>query len=343
MRAEVKEADMRIRFLLVAVIATSFATYAIAQNSSEPVVAFARGTTLTLATASGQIVQEIKLKYPVYDFALSKDRKLLVTVAPDTEHGGNLTLIDLRTHAQTRLTNGHVFSKAKELRKGETEVYGDLQFSPDGRSLLFGVHGNLPGDGNDAYENSGPFAVMDLITKIILIIKSTKKLDGVGTCSENHPMWSPNGKWILFNCEDGAFLTDAQGKTLRDLKLEPEGNWGTGAVSWMGNSCILYTRTPSKDSAYNFEGDEVELLNLNTNKSQNPNKVFEFPKRSVAGLIEASDSAFIRMSNDWRELDIETSGKKWSFPYAQSKFVTNGASAHVLGGWTPTEIPSECK
>ena len=156
-------------------------------------------------------------------------------------------------------------------------------------------------------------------------------------------MWSPDGKWILFNCEDGAFITDAQGKTLRDLKLEPEGDWGTGAVSWLGNSCVLYTRTPETDGHYNYEGTEARLLNLHTNQSQDPKTLIDFPKRSVSGLIEASDAVFIRESDDGEKLEIETSGKKWSFPNAQSPHVTDGASAHVHGGWQASQIPSECK
>jgi WD40 repeat protein len=323
----------------------SFAISAIAQPPEEPVVAFAHGTTLSLASASGKIVQEIRLKHPVYDFALSKNRKLLVTVSPDTEHGGNLTLINLQTHTQSRLTYGHLVSKAKDMNKGETEVYGELQFSPDGQSLVFGVHGNLPGDGNDAEEYSGPFAVMNLKSKRIQILKSTTNIDGEGECAETHPMWSPDGKWIVFNCDDGwvPFLTDAQGKTLRDLKLEPEGNWGTGAVAWLGNSCVLYTRTPEIDGSYNHAGDEVRLRNLKTNISQDFKTLLDFPMRSVAGLIEASDTAFISESDDGEKLNIETSGKKWTFPNAQSPRVKDGVSAHVLGRWLPAEIPSECK
>jgi hypothetical protein len=125
--------------------------------------------------------------------------------------------------------------------------------------------------------------------------------------------------------------------------LEPEGDWGTGAISWVGNSCILYTRTPSKEGAYNHEGDEVRLLNLNTNQSQGAKSLLTFPQKTVAGLIEASDAASIRQSNDGEELVIETNGKGWMFPNAEYPRITDGASAHVLGGWSATEIPKECK
>lgn len=334
---------MQIPFAWVVILFVSLEVPASAQAPAQPVVAFAHGTTMTLATAAGEIVQEIKLKHPIYDFALSKDRTVLVTVAPDTAHGGDLNMTDLRTHAQTRLTRGHLVSKPKDLEKGEKEVYGDLQFSPDGHNLVFGVHWNIPSDGNDAWENSGPFAVMNLASHKIRILKSTNNIDGNGPCSENHPMWSPDGKWILFSCEDGAFIVNAQGKTLRDLKLEPDGNWGTGAVSWFGNSCVLYIRTPDTGERYNRDHDELRLLNLLTNEAQEPRSLPDFPKRSIPGLIEASDGAFIRLASNYNDLVIETDGKTWKFPYAQAPRVIDGASAHVLEGWKPKQIPSQCK
>jgi hypothetical protein len=317
------------------------ATCLIAQTPNDPVVAYSVGTTLTLANASGEATEQIKLNHPIYGFALSKDRRNLITVTPATEHGGQLALLNLRTHIETRLTHGRMYFK--HLEKGETEVYSDPQFSPDGHSIVFGVHGNLPGDGNDAYENSGPVAIMDLRGHFIKILKSTTDIDGQGECSESDPMWSPDGKWILFNCEDGAFITDIQGKTLRNLKLEPEGDWGTGAVSWVGNGCVLYTRTPQLQGSWNHDGDELRLLNLHTNKAEDAKRLMNLPNLKISGLIEASDRALIRQSNSGDELFIETSKKMWEFPNAQALRTTNGASAHVIGGWSSNIEPRECE
>ncbi|MGD0547888.1 MAG: hypothetical protein ABR991_08670 [Terracidiphilus sp.] len=147
--------------------------------------AFMDGKTLTLAASSGQVTRKINLKRPVFDFALSNDGKLLVIVVPDTVNGGNLYLLKLQSNTQTKLTNGHLYMK--HLDKGETEVYSDPQFSPDGRSLVFAVHGNRNDDGNDAWEASGPIAIMDIDSHKIRVLKSTENIDGQGPCDVSNP------------------------------------------------------------------------------------------------------------------------------------------------------------
>jgi hypothetical protein len=87
---------MQNRYFQVVIFLTFLAIPALAQTPNEPVVAFVSGTTLTLAVSSGKVTQKIELNHPVYDFALSKDRKLLVTVSLDTPHGGNVSLVDLK-------------------------------------------------------------------------------------------------------------------------------------------------------------------------------------------------------------------------------------------------------
>lgn len=321
---------------LVASICTAITVPLVAHSPDVPVVAFVDGTSLTLASSSGEVTLKIDLNRPVYNFALSQDRNLLVTVAPDTENGGNLSLINLQTHAQKRLTEGHLYFKAKELNKGETEVYDDPQFSPDGRKIAFAIHTNNPGDANDAINDSGPIAVMDLQTRRVRVLKSTENIEGQGFCFANTPMWSRDGKWILFNCEDGAFISDVRGTTLRDLKLGTEEKSVTAAVSWVGNSCVLYTQRAES----NYEGEEVQLLNLHTSKSQNPAKLFAFPKWVVAGLTEASDSAFIRQTDSG--LNIETGGKNWTLP-GNLRGSSKVRAAHIIGDWSPSTIPHECK
>lgn len=156
-----------------------------AQSSNEPVVAFAAGTTLALASATGRVTQRIELGQPLYNFALSSDRKLLVTVAHDTATGGNMSLLNLQTHKWARLTSGNLYFKASELDKSEKEVYDDPQFSPDHRSLAFAIHTDNPGDGNDAISDSGPIAVMDLLSHKVRVLKSTENIDGQGPCFAN--------------------------------------------------------------------------------------------------------------------------------------------------------------
>ena len=336
---------MRIGSLRAIVFVASLAIPAIAQTSNEPVVAFATGTTLTLAAASGQVTQKIDLKHPIFNFALSKDRKLLITVAPDTETGGNLSLLDLETRTQTRLTNGHLYFKANQLNQGETEVYDDPQFSPDGRSLAFAIHTDNPGDGNDAINDSGPIAVMDLQTHKTRVLKSTENIDGQGPCFANNPMWSPDGRWILFNCEAGGFITDVRGTALRDLKLGTDQDAYSYAVSWVGNSCVLFLQSHTTNGSLDPGKDEVLLYNSRTSSSQKPALWKAFPSWSATGLREASDSAFILESRAGKT--IETNGKEWTFPAARRVFSGQYSwkvpAAHIIGAWQPSSIPHGCE
>jgi hypothetical protein len=309
-----------------------------AQTTDEPVVAFVDGTTLSLAASSGKVTQTIDLKKPVYNFALSKDRKRLVTVSADTETGGNLYLLNLQTHTKTKLTNGHLYFKTKELDKNETEVYDDPQFSPDGRSLAFAIHTDNPGDGNDAENDSGPIAVMDLQTRKVRVLKSTENIDGQGFCSTNTLIWSPDGKWILFNCENGAFITDPMGKTIRELKYGNDQATVDFAFSWVGNHCIL-TENEREAQMGEPKTDQYFLLNLTFSTTRNPESLFTLPQWNAEGLIEASEKVLIRQADSG--ITIETGEKSWNFLKKQDSW--KNPPAHILGGWRPSSIPAECK
>jgi len=334
---------VQLRLLFAPCLAVSLSIPACGQSADEPVAAFASGTALTLVTPSGRVAQEIRLDHPVYDFALSKDRRLLVAASPDTPNGGNLSLIDLRSHTQTRMTDGHLYFR--HLNKGETEVYADLQFSPDGKKVVFGIHGNTNDDGNDAEENSGPFAIYDIASHKIRVLKSTERIDGQGACSEWNPMWSQNGKWILFNCEDGAFITDALGATLRDLKLGTDREALTAAVSWVGNGCVLYVQSHTDASTLDQGQDGIRLFNLRTSESQISTVLPSLPKESLAGLRESSSEAAIMQSGS--SVAIETREKTWTFPEVELVFdgyhSRRAPAAHVLGGWRPSSIPHGCE
>lgn len=334
---------MRNRHFQAILFLAFLALRVFAQTPNEPVVAFVSGTVLNLASSSGEIVQKIDLGHPVYDFALSRDRKLLVTVSPDTPNGGNLSLFVMRSHTQTRLTDGHLYFTL--LNEGETEVYGDLQFSPDGKSVVFGIHGNVNNDANDAEENSGPFAEYDIASHKIRVLKSTTNIDGQGACSEWNPMWSPDGKWISFNCEDGAFITDARGTTLRALKLGTDSEALTSAVSWVGNGCVLYVQSHTNASTPDQGRDGIRLFNLRTSESRISNVLPALPKQSLAGLRESSDEAAIMQSSSG--IAIETLGKVWTFPDIEQVFSgyhsRRAPAAHIIGGWRPSSIPHECE
>jgi hypothetical protein len=230
-----------------------------------------------------------------------------------------------------------LYFKTKELDKNETEVYDDPQFSPDGRSLAFAIHTDNPGDGNDAINDSGPIAVMDLQTRKVRVLKSTENIDGQGLCFANTPMWSPDGKSILFNCENGAFITNVRGTTLRELKLGREQNNMAYAISWVGNSCIL-SMPDIEVQPDKKESNEI-LFDLDTSESLSPATLFASPKRDTTGLIEATETAIIRRVESG--ISIETSGKTWTF--LQDGNSWKNPPAHILGGWQPSSIPTECK
>ena len=171
------------------------------------------------ATVTGDVTKTVPTNQAIFDFAISSNLKLLATVAATTRYGGVLDLVHVETGERSRLVSGPVYFK--HLPRGEKEVYADPRFSPDGKHVVFAIHVNSPGDGNDAMGATGPIAIVDTSSRHVQILKSTTKIDGEaeGPCFSNTPIWSSNSKWILFSCEDGAFLTDASGKTLRPMKI----------------------------------------------------------------------------------------------------------------------------
>jgi hypothetical protein len=311
------------------------------QSTSSPVVGVASGSWLSLYDAAGTELQRINLKGPVAGFALSPDHNKLVIVSPDTEHGGALVAIDLKIGARTKLT-GAPFA-FDHLNEGETEVYDGPDFSPDGRHLAFAVHGNQPGDGNDAWENSGPIAVLDFDTGKARVLTATNNIDGNGPCSESDPKWSADGKWILFNCDDGAYLTDAQGATLRKLGIEQD-DAGASAIGWVGAHCVLYVLTPIKDptnAQFDFDHQSAKLLELPSLRSIDATRLVTKFNRSKGGLEQASQYAVIRRTE--LKLAIETAQKQWEIALSKDRYSPQTGAAQLLTGWEPSMIPEACK
>jgi hypothetical protein len=226
------------------------------------------------------------------------------------------------------------------LAKGETEVYDSPAFSPDGRYLAFAVHGNLPGDGNDAWENSGPLAVLDFATGKKRVLSATNNIDGEGPCSESDPQWSADGKWILSNCEDGAFVTNAQGTTLRHLKIDKD-DYGASALGWMGAHCVLYVLTPTKDGKFDFDHEAVKLLDLTSLHRSNASRLVDKFNRSKGGLERASQYGVIRRND--LTLTIETAQKQWQITLSKDLYSPQTGAAQLLTGWEPNMIPEACK
>ncbi len=314
------------------------AATAICQMAPPAVVAIASGPTLSLYNESGEEVRSVDLKRPIAGFAVSPDRRKLVVVSPDTEHGGALILIDVKSGATRRLTSGHqVF---RRLDTGETEVYDSPAFSPDGRSLAFAAHGNRHDDGNDAWENSGPIGVIDLATGKIQVLKATSNIDGNGPCSESDPQWSPDGKWILFNCEDGAFITDARGRALRDLKITSDSLSGS-AVGWVGTHCVLYEQVPEQQGHFEFEHEALKVLELNSMRSIDAGKMLSWFHIQEGGIQRASGAAIIQQTNS--SLVVATRKREWVLPLERDRREPQTVAGQLLTGWDVNSIPDVCR
>jgi len=308
----------------------SLAPAALPQAPSKPVVAYVQGSTLTLADASGRTTKTVRLAQPVFDFAISPDLQRMVTVAPTTTYGGPLDLIQLDSGHRSRIVTGPVYFK--RLPKGEKEVYADPRFSQDGKHVAFAVHVNSPGDSNDAVDAAGPVAVVDTSIGQVRVIKSTMQIAGEaeGPCFSNSPLWSHDGKRILFNCEDGAFITDASGSAILDLRMGTDQKPWTSAIGWIGKSCVLYVQATDGGSDETYE---AELLNLHTSKSQDATAILPGLHNPVSGLMEASATVKVRRTP--AGLQIETPTKTLTLP--------KGSTAHVLGGWKTPGIPHDCE
>lgn len=303
-------------------LSIAFFVLAGAQSQSETVVAYVKGSTLTFATRSGQATKTIRLTQPVFDFAISPEQKWLVTVVPTTTYGGPLELVRIDTGHRSRLVSGPVYFK--HLPKVEKEVYADPRFSPDGRYVAFAVHVNSPGDGNDLVNAAGPIAIVNISTRLVHILKSTTKIPGIpdspdSLCFANTPLWSPDGKQMLFSCETGALITDQSGDTPLDLSMGTEQKPWTGAIGWVGKNCVLYVQATDGDR---YETYEARLLNLHTSKSQEATAVLPGFHGPVSGLIEASSAVRVRRVPPG--LQIDTPMTTWTLP--------KGSTAHVLGG-----------
>ena len=159
-------------------------------------------------------------------------------------------------------------------------------------------------------------------------------------CSESDPQWSPDGKWILFNCEDGAFLTDPQGRTLRALKISID-NAGSCAVGWVGGHCVLYLQTPKDQGHFDFDHESVKLLDLRHSQSFDATKMLDKFSPSTGGLQQASTDALISRLES--RLIIETWGKRWELPLEEKPNEPQTALAQLLTGWEPRAIPDYCK
>jgi len=301
--------------------------------SQHPEAAFAIGRTLTLVDAAGKVTRQFQFPANTQNFALSPDQSQMVVVRGHLQNGGPLDLVNLHTQTVSRLLTRPFYFR--QLDKGEVEVYADPHFSPDGKSVVFAVHSNQPGDGNDAIDGSGPLAVMDLATRKVKVLKATEKIDQY-PCYTNSPKWSPDGKMILFACEVGAFLTDATGTSLKAVSIEADKEGDTVAVNWVGDNCILIFEFKDGPVPGPDRWEDLRLYNLKTSKTLSQRQVFSVPFESLNSLSEATDRTILRRYfTGAHGVILETSGSTWKFP--------SDVPIHLLDGWKQNEVPWDCR
>jgi hypothetical protein len=159
------------------------------------------------------------------------------------------------------LTHGPYFNKWPN--EGGPEVYADPEFSPDGKQIVFAIHGQTTGD---LVEASGPLAILDLSTRRVRIIEATMHVDVGGVAYANRPHWSPDGNRILVNFENSAAVTQATGRELKhldDMIPNPQGE-GLYAFGWVGTRCVLYNLP---ERMRDVSTARIQILVLDTGRS----------------------------------------------------------------------------
>lgn len=297
----------------------------LAQGTLVASIAFVRNNALTIAGKHGEVLDTVLMRPPVSDFAISPDRRLVVVVAKSTENGGDLELIDLRVRKRAPLLSAPVYFT--NLESGEREVYADPRFSPDGKRIAFVVRTYSPTKA-DAFDASGPLAVMDIANRQVRIVRSTKNIDGHGPCYANTPLWSPDGSQLLFSCETGFAITPSDGSTLRTMTSGTNQKPWTSAIAWFGRRCILYVE--AKDGV--SPDREVRLMNLVTGQTHGAASLLSHPRAEAAGLAELSSDAGISRG---AQVNLHTASNNWVLP--------KDAPAHLLTSWRREDVPSDCR
>jgi hypothetical protein len=295
-------------------------------HADQPAVAYSRNGVLTLTTASGKVLQTLKIAVPIGEFTMSADAsKVVFTPLNPKSLGGPLYLLTTSTHKIERLTRGPYFNK-----NSRSEVYADPDLSPNGNEAVFVIHAQATGD---AVETAGPAAVVGLRSRTVKLLAATEDVGGGGAAFANDPRWSPDGKRIVVNFETGASLTDAKGATLQDLSgLMMGGDW-THVLNWLGSQCLIYIAGKDPNDA---QRNPARVLNLKTRDIAQLSRVLNIPEEKTAYVLAASPS--IRIRRMGQQLLVEGAEPTWTIPYdSGTTFVTL-----VRGAIESTRIPTAC-
>jgi hypothetical protein len=316
----------RILLLLVVGLFLNSAARSESLRNSGGAIAYSVEGILTIKSASGRTLHVFKTTPPVGTFAISPDRQSIVfaPLGPGPMHnGGQLYLLSIATGKVHRLTHTQVYDKR--------EVYSYPDFSPDGHEVVFAVHVEIGGNGDDTVMSAGPFAILNLRSGLVREISSTEDVEGNGPGYGSSPRWSPNGKKLSLNIEDDVFLTNSSGKPLQDASSWMQGS--PFALDWLGNECIVSV------GGYDWETEEKEpakVLLLDTHKTKPLAKLVGLAPAQVTGLVAFSPTIRVRKVGD--KLIIETHNGTWSVVDPD-----HYPNVRIFSTWTDAQVPTACQ
>lgn len=272
-----------------------------------PAIAYESHGVLHLATVSGHVLETIKTSPGIGTFAITRNaERILFSSAGKTHdsYGGQLYLMNLSKSVTKLVTHGPYYNK----KPRPIEVYSDPDFAPDGMRAVFSIHSQPRGD---LVEASGPFATIDFKTGAVSVLVSTLHIPDAawGTAFASSAYWSPDGKRILLNFEDGFSITDPDGKTLKNVAtLLKDAEWTT-SLGWLGSECIVFISGKDYASA---QKNPARFLNLKTQQSGSLETLLRLATEQVTDLVAVSGS--VRVRRQGNELLVESGDYQWLIP-----------------------------
>jgi hypothetical protein len=302
-------------------------------RDENPSVAYSYKGVLYLTRESGRVLRAVKTTLPIGEFAVSHDGKLVIFSPPRSAKltGGPLCILNIATGVLERVPSDPFYNDRPGRKR--IEFYADPEFAPDDKSVVFAAHGRGTGD---LVEKNGPFAIFDLATRHIRILKNSLGNDGFPIGFPYDPHWSTDGKQILLNYEGHSSITDAGGTTLTDLVI-PENeisqsplSYGMYSVGWLGPGCVLYEAGEDPDR------DPARILNLSTGTTTSAADLLKLPEQSLRGILAFSGQHWVRRHGS--RYRVDGPGVSWLIP-------GDSATTHVriLRKSSEDSIPDGCR
>jgi hypothetical protein len=168
----------------------------------------------------------------------------------------------------------------------------------------------------------------------VTVLPDTLRIPGEawGTGFASNAFWSPDGRKILLNFEDGSALTDPEGKSLEDLSPLMKGEDWTSSLGWLGSQCVVYVT--GKDYL-DARQHPAQFLNLKTHKTGTLDSLLGLTPQQVTNLFAISGA--IRVRRRGTDLLVESGTGQWSIPNADER------SRIQIFPRQPSEIPESCR